>query len=251
MDSQTFYDLIGQYGLYAVFFLAMIEGDITLLLAGVLAHSGFFGEYSFFKVFTVGTLGGVVSDNIAYLTGRGFRQSVSSFRFYRAAQPRLERLTAKVGPLAIFLSKYIYGLRTATCVFYGVARMRYTRFLPLTFLSCALWVAILAGVGYFFSGAVINLIGDFHHVGFFLLVIVVVGITAFYLVERLYISKKVEQSSPELIQEFEHAAQERFSGFGQEFHDRIQRRRQNQLPRNKRSTRKAKRTVRRDEAKSD
>ena len=46
MDSHPFYDLIGQYGLYAVFVLAMIEGDITLLLAGVLAHSGFFGEYS-------------------------------------------------------------------------------------------------------------------------------------------------------------------------------------------------------------
>src|SRR5436309_150603 len=28
--------LIEQYGLYAVFFLVMIEGDITLLLAGVL-----------------------------------------------------------------------------------------------------------------------------------------------------------------------------------------------------------------------
>ena len=34
--------LIEQYGLYAVFFLVMIEGDITLLLAGVLAHSAFF-----------------------------------------------------------------------------------------------------------------------------------------------------------------------------------------------------------------
>ncbi|MEO6391227.1 MAG: hypothetical protein ABIP75_05190, partial [Pyrinomonadaceae bacterium] len=65
------YDIIGQYGLYAVFFLALIEGDITLLLAGVLAHSGFFGEYSFAKVLMAGTLGGVVGDNLAYATGRG------------------------------------------------------------------------------------------------------------------------------------------------------------------------------------
>jgi membrane protein DedA with SNARE-associated domain len=251
MDSQTFYDLIGHYGLYAVFFLAMIEGDITLLLAGVLAHSGFFGEYSFLKVFTAGTLGGAVSDNIAYLVGRAFRQSVSSFRFYRAAQPRLERLTAKVGPLAIFLSKYIYGLRTATCVFYGVGRMPYTRFLPLTFLSCALWVFILSGAGYFFSGAVINILGDFHQIGFFLLVIVVLGITAFYLVERLYISKKVEQKSPVLIQEFEQAAHEKLSEFSHEIQERIHKQRDNQLPRNKRSNRRSRRAVRRNEAKSD
>jgi hypothetical protein len=43
-------DLLFQYGLYAVFILVVLEGDITLLLAGVLAHSGFFGEYSFAQV---------------------------------------------------------------------------------------------------------------------------------------------------------------------------------------------------------
>ena len=51
MHSLDFlYEFIRQYGLYAVFILAMLEGDITLLLAGVLAHSGFFGEYSFARV---------------------------------------------------------------------------------------------------------------------------------------------------------------------------------------------------------
>jgi membrane protein DedA with SNARE-associated domain len=251
MDSQTFYDLIGHYGLYAVFFLAMIEGDITLLLAGVLAHSGFFGEYSYLKVFTAGTVGGAVSDNIAYFVGRGFRQGVSGFKFYRAAQPRLERLTHKVGPLAIFLSKFIYGLRTATCVFYGVGRLRFSRFLPLAFLSCGVWVAVLSSAGFFFSGAVIRVIGDFHQLGFLLLVIVIVGITFFYLFERLYISKKVEESSPELIHEFELAAQEKLHEFSQDFHERMQQKKQNQLPRNKRSTRRAKAAAKRKAANNE
>jgi membrane protein DedA with SNARE-associated domain len=248
MDSHPLNDLIGQYGLYAVFFLAMVEGDITLLLAGVLAHSGFFGEYSFAKVLAAGTAGGAVGDNIAYTIGRLGRKSVKSFRFYRAAQPRLERLTEKVGPLSIFLSKYIYGLRTASCVFYGVARMPYPRFLLLTFFSCALWVFILAGAGYFFSGAITNLIGDFHQIGFFLLVIVVIGITAFYLVERLYISKKVEQSSPEIIHELEQAVEERFSEFSHEMKERMHIKGGNQLPRNKRSTRRARRAIKENHA---
>jgi membrane protein DedA with SNARE-associated domain len=243
MNSQPLYDLIGQYGLYAVFFLAMIEGDITLLLAGVLAHSGVFGDYSFLKALAAGTAGGVVSDHIAYFSGRGFRQSIRSRKFYRAAQPRLERLTHKVGPLAIFLSKYIYGLRTASCVFYGVGRMPFLRFLPLTICSCALWVGILVSAGYFFSGAITNLIGDFHQLGFFLLVIVVLGITAFYLVERLYISRRVEEDSPKLIHEFEQAAHEKISEFSQEFQERLHKKRQNQLPRNKRAARRTKRSA--------
>src|SRR5215510_7482801 len=97
-------DLLFQYGLYAVFILVMLEGDITLLLAGVLAHSGFFGEYSFAQVLIRGTVGGCLSDNIAYFTGRAFCEGVRQFLFYRPAQPRLQTLTNKFGPLSIFLS---------------------------------------------------------------------------------------------------------------------------------------------------
>jgi membrane protein DedA with SNARE-associated domain len=221
MDSHPFYDLIGQYGLYAVFVLAMIEGDITLLLAGVLAHSGFFGEYSFAKVLLAGTLGGAAGDNLAYAGGRGFSKTARDFRFYRMAQPRIERLTDKFGPLSIFLSKYIYGLRTASCVFYGVGRMVFLRFLPLSLASCFAWVFILSGAGYFFSGAITRLIGDFHQIGIFLLIIVVLGIAGFYLAERFWLSKKVEEADPERIQEFEQAAQEKLQEFKEEIQERI------------------------------
>lgn len=219
--DHLFYDLVGRFGLYAVFFLAMIEGDITLLLAGVLANRDFFGEYSFLRVLCWGTLGAVTSDNIAYGIGRMFGKSVRGFRFYRAARPRIERLTDKFGPLSIFLSKYIYGLRTASCVFYGVGRMRYWRFLPLTFASCFMWVFILSGAGYFFSGAITNLIGDFHQIGYFLLVLVVLGILGFYLAERLWFSKKVEAASPERLQVLEQAAHEKLFEIKEEIQERI------------------------------
>jgi len=214
-------DLLFQYGLYAVFILVMVEGDITLLLAGVLAHSGFFGDYSFARVLIWGTIGGCLSDNFAYFAGRGFCEGVSGFRFYRAAQPRLQRLTHKFGPLSIFLSKYIYGLRWASCVFYGVGRMPYLRFLLLSFASCFLWVSVISGAGYFFSGAVMGLIGDFQRLGKVLLVIVVVGITAFYLAERFWLSPKVEDANPERLQEFEHAATEKLQDLKQEVREHI------------------------------
>ena len=214
-------DLLYQYGVYAVFILVMIEGDITLLLAGVLAHSGFFGEYSFAQVLIWGTIGGCLSDNLAYFTGRGFCEGVREVRFYQAAKPRLERLTNKFGALSIFLSKYIYGLRWAACVFYGVGRMPYLRFLFLSFTSCFLWVFVLAGAGYFFSGAVMGLIGDFQRLGKVLLVIVVVGIVGFYLTERFWISRKVEEADPERFQELEHAASEKFHDLREEIQEHI------------------------------
>jgi len=214
-------DLLFQYGLYAVLILVMIEGDITLLLAGVLAHSAFFGDYSFAQVLLWGTVGGCLSDNLAYFTGRGFCEGVREVRFYQAAKPRLERLTNKFGPLSIFLSKYIYGLRWAACVFYGVGRMPYLRFLLVSFASCFLWVFVLSGAGYFFSGAVMGLIGDFQRLGKVLLVIVVVGITGFYMAERFWISRKMEEADPERLQELEHAASEKLQDLRQEFQEHI------------------------------
>src|ERR1041385_549701 len=214
-------DLLFQYGLYAVFILVMVEGDITLLLAGVLAHSAFFGPYLCAQVFVWGTVGGCLSDNLAYFAGRGFSEGVRQFRFYRAAQPRLQRLTTKFGPLSIFLSKYIYGLRWASCVFYGVGHMPYLRFLVLSFSSCFLWVFIVSGAGYFFSGAVMGLIGDFQRLGKVLLVIVLLGIVAFYLIERYWLSPKMEEANPERLQEFEHAASEKFQDLKEEIQEHI------------------------------
>ena len=213
--------LIELYGLYGVFALVMVEGDLTLLLAGVLAHNDFFGPYSFGRVLVWGTLGGFCSDNLAYAAGRIFSGTVRNFRFYRHAQQRLERMTNRFGPLSIFISKYVYGLRWASCTFYGIARMRYLRFVPLSLGSCFLWVFILSGVGYFFSSAVMGLIGDFRHVGKILLGILVGGIVLVYLIKRRWVSQKVEQVQPERLQQIEHKAIEGLKEFKDEIREKI------------------------------
>src|SRR6266478_5802082 len=222
MNSLQFLShLIELYGLYAVFSLAMIEGDITLLLAGVLAHNDFFGSYSFARVLLWGTLGGFASDNVAFAVGRACNKTVRNFRLYRSAQDRMERLTKHFGPLSIFVSKYIYGLRWASCTFYGVARMPYLRFLPLSLASCFLWVSILSGVGYFFSSAVMGLIGDFRHVGKILLGILVGVVVVVYLIKRRWVSKKVEEAQPERLHEIEHAAIEGLKEIKEEIQEKI------------------------------
>jgi membrane protein DedA with SNARE-associated domain len=217
--------LIELYGMYGVFVLVMLEGDLTLLLAGVLAHSGFFDDglikgYGFAKVVVWGTFAGFTSDNLAYGAGRIFSGTVRDFRFYRHAQPRLERMTNRFGTLSIFISKYVYGLRWASCTFYGVARMRYLRFVPLSLASCFVWVFLLSGVGYFFSSAVMGLIGDFRHVGKILLGILIGGVLIVYLVKRRWVSKRVEEIKPERLQQIEHAAIESVKDFKDEIKEK-------------------------------
>ena len=198
-----FQQLIEQYGIYAVFFLCTIEGDITLLISGVMAHGDFFGPYSFFKVIFFGTLGGMVGDSFGYMIGRMLHENAKNYRFYQVAQPRVEKLIEKFGGSAIVISKYIYGIRVAMCVFYGVGKMPFLRFLGLSALSCGLWVTLLSGVGYFFSGAITSMIGDYKRVGIVLFFIVMVGVIVFYVIERYWLSEKVEDANPETIQKIE------------------------------------------------
>jgi len=219
MDLNFVNELMFRFGLPAIFLLTMAEGDITLLLAGVLAHGQAFGDYSFVQVLVTGTLGGVASDNMAYLLGRGARSGVRKWRFYCVARPRIERLVEKFGLLSIFVSKYTYGLRWGACAFYGVAKMRYVRFLLLSFASCFVWVLSLTTIGYVFHSAIYNLIGDFEHLGIFLLVVVALGVVGFYLAERYWLSKKVEEADPETIHKFEQAAEEKLHEIKEEIQD--------------------------------
>jgi len=213
--------IIEAYGLYGVFFMVVIEGDITLLLAGVLAHSAFFGEYSFLRLLVWGTSAGVFADNLAYAGGRLFAQTVRHARSYRRAHPRVERLTKRFGTLSIFLTKYIWGLRWASCIFYGAGQMAYLRFLLLSTASCFVWVFVLSGFGYFFSTAVGGLIVDFRRFSKILLVVAIVVVTVVYLSKRLRLSKKVESVMPERLQEFEQVALEGLKEIREEFKETI------------------------------
>lgn len=218
-------EIIEQYGIYAVVVLCTFEGDLTLLLSGIMAHSGAFGHYSFLKVFAAGVSGGVIGDSIGYFVGRVFRESVKDYRFFRMAQPRIERLIGKFGGYSIIISKYIYGLRIALVVFNGMGNMPYGRFLFLDVVSCSIWVLLLSGAGYFFSGAITSIIGDFQRFSYYLIPIIAVGIIGFYLLERFWLSKKVEDADPEAIHKIEEkihkveeVAQEKLHDIGERLH---------------------------------
>lgn len=189
-------DLIREYGLWAVFFGVMIEGDLTLLFAGVLAH---YGLFSFGEALLVSTLGGFVGDSLSYLVGYRGKEWIKHRNFYQRAQPRLEKLCARFGLYSIFLVKYVYGLRTASAVFWGFAHMRLRRFLPLTLVSCAAWALVLIGLGFTFSGAIGVIIGRVQKAGMLLLVAFGIAIAIaliLYLVEVFVVGRRVPEMEP-------------------------------------------------------
>ncbi len=94
--------------------------------------------------------------------------------------------------------------------------MPYLRFLFLDTLSCAIWALILSSVGFFFSGAITGIIGDFQRAGLWLFFIVLTGVILFYVIERYYLSDKVEEANPN--PETIHRIEEKLHGIEERLH---------------------------------
>ena len=174
------YELLQRYGLWAVFFGTMIEGDLTLLFSGVLARAGLF---TFEEALIVGTAGGFLGDSLSYLIGARFRGRARTLHFFIRARPRIEKLMHRFGFLSVFIVKYVYGLRTASAMFWGLAHFGFLKFAALTLASCAVWVGILAGLGFTFATGVETLIGDLKRIQIILLVAVIIFATV-YIISR-------------------------------------------------------------------
>lgn len=186
-------NIIREYGLWAVFLGALVEGELTLLFAGVLAH---YGLFSFSEVFLSGTFGGVIGDSICYLVGYTGKCTIRQSALIQRAQPRLEKMCQRFGIWSIFLVKYIYGFRIASAVFWGFAQMKFRRFAPLTTASCMVWVGLLSGIGYFFSEAIELIIGRVQRIGVMLLIaLLITALVAIfvYLIEKHWLVNKIPE----------------------------------------------------------
>ena len=151
-------DLIGRYGYLAVFLGVMLEssgvpvpGETVLLLSGALAHRGVldFGDAVVF-----GILGAVVGDQLGYWAGRrGGRAFVLRWgRFVLVTPERLGRAEAffdRHGGRAVFLARFVSGLRVFGALVAGTSRMPWGRFALYNALGGAVWATAAVSIGYF------------------------------------------------------------------------------------------------------
>ena len=135
--SETLLTLIAQYGYLAVFFGVMLEsagvplpGETILIVAGALTHSR---NLDFGDVLAFGVFGAIAGDQVGYWAGRkGGRPFVLRWgRYVFVTQERLARAEgffARHGGRAVFLARFVAGLRVFGAVVAGISRMPRRRF---------------------------------------------------------------------------------------------------------------------------
>ena len=164
--------LIIRHGLLAVLIGAAFEGDFTLILAGVVAHLGFF---PFPLAVAVGALGSFIGDSIWYALGRFRGPRLRAGRVYRRVGPKIQRLADRFGPWQLLLARFVYGTKAASMVFWGLHGLKFRRFAPIDAIGCVLGTAVFSGLGYLVSGSATLLLGRVRRVQLWLLGAVLAG----------------------------------------------------------------------------
>ena len=149
------------YGYWALAAILLLEnagvplpGETVLLLASFLAYSQHALQLSW--IVAVGTLAATLGDNLGFALGHYGGRPVldryqSIFRIPQTTLTRGENLFARYGAATIFFARFVFGMRIIAGPLAGVLRMPWRRFLIFNFFGAALWVSVIASVGYLFG----------------------------------------------------------------------------------------------------
>ena len=163
--AEWFFELLrgyfDQYGYWTVAVALLLEnagipipGETVLLFASFLAYSE--RELSLPWIILVGTVAATLGDNLGYAVGRrGGRPLLERYKhFFRISDrtvQRGERMFTRYGSATIFFARFIFGMRIIAGPLAGVLRMRWKQFALFNLLGAAVWVTVIALVGYFFG----------------------------------------------------------------------------------------------------
>lgn len=178
-------NLIGQWGLLAVFLLMVIESAcIPVPSEAIMLFAGFAvskGDMSFLGAVAAGVAGNLVGSWIAYAVGRyGGRPFVDRYgKYVLLSHHKLDTAEAwfgKYGPVAVFFSRVLPIVRTFISLPAGAARMRFWRFSLYTALGCIPWVAMLTWIGVAVGQNWRHIQGYMHYVDYLVLAAIIAGI---------------------------------------------------------------------------
>jgi membrane protein DedA with SNARE-associated domain len=186
-------EFLTHLGYPALFLGTLVEGETFILVAGFLAHRGYF---SLGLVVLLATLGAFSGDILYFLAGRRLgRALLERSPRARALVPWLERSMAKHHVLWIFGMRYLYGIRWLGAAVAGSSHMSLKRFSALSLPSCLVWASVVGLLGYAAGEALERLLVDASRYEFlFALVLVFAAILYAFLARRG--ERRLEEPTP-------------------------------------------------------
>ena len=194
--------VVGDYGLYAVFFLMLVDAvlpaasELVMVYAGAVAVGAFpessvtvFGAeiestgWAYVAMAMAGTLGYTVGSVIGWAIGLyGGRPYLEKHgRWLHVTPDKLDRVHAwfeRYGDATVFVSRMLPVVRSFVSIPAGVAEMPLVRYTVLTFLGTIPWCFGLAGIGLGLGSSWERFHESFRYADYAIVALVVAGLAA-------------------------------------------------------------------------
>jgi len=163
--------LFQQYGYLIIFAGTFFEGETTLVLGGLLANQH---HLNFWLVVGTAVLASYIGHVVFYFLGK--TSSVWILEKFPSLKIKIEQaeyISRRYEPLGLFITQYVFGIRLASALSFGILDMKISKFLTLQLISCLVWAILFASLGYWVGSSFDSLIKNIERA---LLVILVLGI---------------------------------------------------------------------------
>lgn len=156
--EELFIGWLKEYGYVILFLWSILEGEIGLIMAGIMSHTG---DMQYFLTIFVAGLGGFTGDQIYFYIGRfnkGFIQRKLHSQRRKFAIAHL--LLKKYGWPIIFMQRYMYGLRTVIPMSIGITKYSAKKFALINLLSAWVWAAITITPAYIYGEEILGVLAS-------------------------------------------------------------------------------------------
>jgi membrane protein DedA with SNARE-associated domain len=195
-------DTIGDYGLYAIFFLMLVDAvfpaasEPVMVYGGAVAAGAFAGQNvtlfgteiesglpAYLAVATAGTIGYLIGAVLGWwigaAAGRPFLEEHGRWFHLNAAKlDKAERWFDRWDDWAVFLGRITPVARSFISIPAGVFRMPLGRYTLLTLIGSALWCFPLAGIGWALGANWESFHHAFHYVDYLVIAVIVAAASA-------------------------------------------------------------------------
>ncbi len=145
-----------EYGYIILFFWSIAEGEMGLVVAGVMTHTG---DMNYAMSIFVAGLGGFSGDQIYFHIGRFNKGFIHrKLQTHRRKVAIAYLILKKYGWLIIFVQRYMYGFRTIIPMSIGITNYSTKKFVLINLFSAWVWATIIITPAYFYGDKILSLL---------------------------------------------------------------------------------------------
>ena len=146
-------DLIIQWGYWLIFFAAIIEGEILVLVAGIAISMGYF-DFKISLILCV--LGALLHDTLFFILGRLWGSAIVKRKpLWQKNIDKADRLIMRYDWMLIIAYRFIYGMRMIIPFVLGLSKLSFTKYLFFSFVGSLLWALIILLLGYYVGSFIV------------------------------------------------------------------------------------------------